>query len=198
MAAAYNLYVFHGLYPGFPIAINAVDSQNVADPNYNASFVCPQGTVRYKQADDSVSNLSNPVPIPSSGYLYSYRKNMKLRWTSAPPAMISNLVWYSSGLPYATGVQLNVAIDPNYQQSGTNLDNGQNDVLSALAGYNNSINYIAGSPLVVNSGGVTTTAGFGVQDFTAQQIQVSPSASDGATSPSPGFSQTFYMVFDEV
>src|SRR5581483_5615728 len=106
MAAANNIYVFHGVSVGNGFALNSQDSLGGADANYNASFVNPQGNVRYKQADDSLKNIANPIPIPTSGANYSFRKSMKIKWTTPPPTQISNLRWFSDGVAIATGVVL--------------------------------------------------------------------------------------------
>lgn len=150
-------------------------------------YVDTIGQIRFKQADDSNVNTANSIPIPPSGSKYSFRKQNKIKFTTAPAGAISNLRWYASGTPVQSGaVKLNVGKDASYVQGGTGLDNGSTDVLSALTGYNDSVTYIVSSPLVINAGTVLSSpsTGYGTQNYVALQLQVTSTAVPGVIGPS--------------
>lgn len=181
MIAANNIYVFHGVSPGTGIALNNIDSLGGADANYNIAFVNPQGNIRFKQADDSLKNIASPIPIPAAGFKYSYRKSMKIKWTTPPPAQITNLRLFSDGASIATGVLIRCGTDANYIQGVSGDANA--DVMSGgtLTQVADIATRTVGSPLIINAGVVATVAGFGTQDFLVQQVEVASTASAGST-----------------
>jgi len=65
-------------------------------------------TVRFKLADDTTVDNSNPITIPSSGYTRSFTKQLRLYVASAPSSYINNFKVYSEGSnDLGTGVNVN-------------------------------------------------------------------------------------------
>lgn len=176
MAAARNIYVFHGAGSGIGYALNPTDSAGNPDAGYNASFVDTPGHLRFKLADDSNKNTASPVVVPPSGSNYSFEKRTKIKFTSAPPAEIVNLRWFNTPPgTVQTGAKINVKSDVSYTQ-GTS---------SPVPGMTDSAVYTNTNPLLLNAGTVISSAGFspgfGNQPYVVCQIEVTSAAASGVT-----------------
>jgi len=55
------------------------------------------GTVRFKDADNSTVDSSNPLVVPAADSIYSYTKKLRPYMEAPPNTNISNLRWYSDG-----------------------------------------------------------------------------------------------------
>jgi hypothetical protein len=150
--------------------------------------------VRWKRADNDTVDALNPVPIPTSGTNYSWRKHTKLRIESAPANLIDNLRWFSSGNTLGTGITHYVVTDASYTQASSS------DESALIIGGVDSTTYTSGSPLTVEAGEVCDSgdtfplfAGTGgQQDYVVQQMAIESTASAG-TSPA----RTFTYRYDE-
>lgn len=186
MAASTEIIVFHGGSGGTEYSLASIQ----------AGFVNPAGHVRFKQADNSVKDTNNPIPIPDTGNPdnYSYRKNMKIKFTSAPPNKVTNLRFFAQvATAIATGVVLFVGQSATYTQ-GSGSDISSLVVPSGV----DAATYTSGSPLSITSGDVVGPAtsfgstGFGDQDYLVEQMRVSDTASAGDTSD-----RTYVFRYDE-
>jgi hypothetical protein len=66
------------------------------------------GTVRFKDADNSTVDASNPLVIPAADTIYSYTKKVRAYMEAPPNTNISNLRWYTDGSnTFGTGISVN-------------------------------------------------------------------------------------------
>lgn len=187
MAATTVVAVFHGV-SATPYRLDQVAP----------GFVDVVGNIRFKQADNSTKDTLNPIPVPRSGSKYSFRKQTKLMFLTAPPNQIQNLRWFSDGIPIQSGnVAVQVGLNAAYYQGGTNGDNGNNDIITINTGTQDvgitnaadSVAYTQFVPLTLVSGIVvhstSTFPNFGdtstTQPFLVQQMKISPGAQSGNT-----------------
>lgn len=145
--------------------------------------------IRFKTADDNTVNSSDPVPVPSTGEVFSWRKHTKL-WIEGPPDnQIENLRFYSSGTSLGTGIFHYAATTDIYTQ-GSSADES-----TKISGGVDSAVYTSGSPLTITPGVVIYTSGtptFGTQNFVVQQMGVSADAGPGNSG-----ARTFTFRYDE-
>lgn len=73
--------------------------------------------LRFKTADDNDQDTANPLVVPSSGYNYSYWKQIGLYCTVAPDNGINNLKIYCDGSIGWTGCDVMIAQVTNYAQA---------------------------------------------------------------------------------
>src|SRR3990170_5193315 len=66
------------------------------------------GTVRFKSADENTVDTTNRLQIPVAGEDYSYTKQLRAYFNSAPSVDIQNLRAYSDG---ANGFGTGVAVE---------------------------------------------------------------------------------------
>lgn len=159
MAATYEVRVAHG-----------------AGPSLSAWTA---GGRFHRGDDDPTSDGSTTfIPIPTSGTNYSWRKSFKLAVTVAPSGTVSNLRFFSDGVSWGTGITPYAMPKTAYTQASASdntalFDNSAVDLTT----------YTSGSPLSINSGTVlTTTTGYGTQDYLVIQVAVESTASPGTTS----------------
>lgn len=163
MAATYEVRSFHGSGP--------TDTLWPANGRY------------HKGDDDPTTNgATTPVVAPTSGEVFSWGKFHKLKVTAAPNGDVKNLRWFTPGTNMATGVKQYAKKVAAYTQPSSADEAG-------MAGMTDASTYIAGAPLVVNSGVVLTgTTGFGTQEYVATQVGVGSTAAPGLTT---GYTDTY-------
>lgn len=67
------------------------------------------GTVRFKDADNSTVDASNPLVIPPSGTIYSFTKKLRPYMEAPPDTQVDNLRWYTDGSNgFGTGIGVTV------------------------------------------------------------------------------------------
>lgn len=65
------------------------------------------GTIRFKNADDSTVDANNPLIVPTSSTEYSYEKQIRVNFNTAPDTNITDLECYSDGTNgMGTGVKV--------------------------------------------------------------------------------------------
>ena len=168
MVAVTEASVYHGAAPGVPSDISGA-------------------VVRFKRADNDAQDALDPVPIPSSGFNYSWRKSFKLRCpVTGPDNQITNLRFFSEGQNLGTDRILLVATAAAYVQGSLG---DESTPISAT----DVDTYTLGSPLVVNAGQVFGPAetGDGTQDFVVLQARVGPSAVAGNVLATKGLVQRY-------
>lgn len=148
MAAVTEFQVFHGVGPGTPSDVTNV-------------------TMRMKRADNDTQDDSDPVPIPTSGFSYSWRKSFKLSApVTGPDNSLENLRFFTLAQNMGTGREVFVLFPSAYTQASVS------DESSAISA-DNIDNYTTGSPKVINGGQVLGPAatGTGTQDFVVVQLR---------------------------
>jgi len=107
------------------------------------------GTVRFKNADNSTVNTSDPMVVPTAGSDYSYEKWLRLKVTVAPDTNLTNLKCYSDGsIGFGTGVT------PYAKAVATYATPSQP---TTIAGYATLASYTSGSALDLGTAAVTGT-----------------------------------------
>ncbi len=147
-------------------------------------------TVRFKLADNTTVDSSDPITIPSSGYTRSYTKQLRMYCASAPDTQIDNLRFYSDGSNnFGTGVDVmasNVGPVP-----GTDINS---NATSAVGDETDLFGLTSGSPMNIDAYHTSTVTATGVfGDVVSLQMRVASTASSGALS-----AETVTWAWDEI
>lgn len=158
MAASVEVRIHHGAAPGL------------------GSDVTGQ-TLRLKRADDDTQDALFPVPIPSVGLNYSWRKVLRLIVVTAPDNQVSNLRFFSDGGSPGAGRRVLFARSVVYTQPTVADETtaiGTTDVTTKTSGSPESIQ----PGELCNSGDVYPLAAGGAssQDYVELQLEVGPTA----------------------
>jgi hypothetical protein len=137
---------------------------------------CTGTTVRHKRADNDIQDSNNPIPVPSSGIAFGWRKSSKENFASSPAGSISNLRWFVASA-FLTGLYFGAWLNAVYTQgSDAGDDAGVTGFTDTTPNQttNNASNYLAASPLTVNAGTVLSnpSTGEGSQSFVVTQMGV--------------------------
>ena len=146
-------------------------------------------TTNRANACDLPNDVSTyPIQIPASGTKYSYFVSTQLDCTVAPPTLLDNLTWYTSGSnPFGTGVDCYCLTTPSNQYAGQasgtpgvtgNALSTVNPVTEVFA------NYTSGSPLSI-TGSTSGTGTFGY--WQTYQIYVGSTAAAGVVAGAATF-----------
>jgi hypothetical protein len=144
------------------------------------------GTVRFKAADDANVDANARLQIPGAGSIYSYTKNLRFFFNTAPSVDIQNLRAYTDGVnSFGTGVGVGYDVPaggagafPNFN---TNISGS--DIFTKTSG----------SPIdldAINTGPHTGTGYKG--DIVRMQMSVANRASPGQLTP-----ETLTFAYDE-
>jgi len=141
------------------------------------------GTVRFKSANETTVDTSNRLQIPAGGEDWSYTKQLRFYFNSAPSVDIQNLAAYTDGSSgFGTGVSVDYDTHTSFQTQ-TDADISGADVFGATAG--SSINLAT-----YNAGPYTGTGYKG--DFLRLQMGVASTANPGTLS-----AETLTFSYDE-
>ncbi len=186
MAATVNIYELNGASPG-------------------AETSKTGGTVRFKNADDAVVDLNDPLIVPGAGQEYSYEKWLRARIDDAGGfTQIDNLRAYSDGNnDFGTGVKAWYAVDGTYQapvipdeSQDPPMFNGPGtgspgDVMADLFGAT------SGAPIdmdAINTGPFTDGSPMEwIGDFLVLVMEVETTASNGVLT-----AETLTFAYDEI
>lgn len=136
------------------------------------------GTVRFKKADNSTVDLSNPLVKPGAGNDYSFEKWLRLEVTGGTYSQITNIKAYSDGANgMGTGVEVYAKAVASYATPALG---------SSITGYTDLFSYTSGSPLSLGAGPFTSTGEKG--DHLVLLARVGTTVSGGVT---PGETLTF-------
>ena len=132
----------------------------------------------------STAGTANSILIPSAGTNYSYWASFRLQITAIVGGTVNNIKFFTDGAnSLGTGVALKVNTATGYVQatgtagtSGNQLNTTNHNLLAGAPV--DAFTYTSSSPLAV-SGSSSTTGDVG--DFVVLQIEVSTTASSGAT-----------------
>jgi len=142
-------------------------------------------TVRYKRSDDDVQDANYPLPIPTSGLSFSWRKSSKINFSTTPAGAISNLRWFVTGV-FPQGIRFFARL----QAIGIYIIATAADI-AGIAGFtdtagnqtaNDATQYTSSSPLTVNAGTVLSNpnTGEGTQVFLETQMAVANNYAGGS------------------
>lgn len=171
MSASVQVHVFHG---ATPVATDIRDTE-----------------ARFKLSDDDAADLGHPVPIPSSGVGYSWRKSVKLYCVSGLGSQLGNLRYFVAAAPsdWAGTVSLLVGLKSTYTQASAADEDG-------VAGLANADLYTSSSPLTVstNAALITSNASYGSgQDYLVSQVAIAAGSTPGVKT-----ARTASFRYDEV
>ena len=162
MPAVTQVRVLHGASPGL-----GTDATNL--------------TLRMKQADDDTQDATAPIPVPSSGKAYSWRKTFLFVANTAPDNAISNLRFFSDGASLGTGRKIMFARSSSYVQA-TATD------AAATIGSTDVSTLTASSPETIQAGNLVLStdsfpsSGGSLQEFVMLQLEVGTTATAGNSS----------------
>ena len=147
------------------------------------------GTVRFKSADNSTVDTSNPLVVPAAGTEYSYTKQLRVYMEVAPSSSVSNLKWYSDGSnSFGTGIGVVAA-----NKGVTWIANVETEATETA----DLFSYASGTPL---DGDGTDAGPFipsdddsYIGDLILLQMSIASSATNGIKS-----AETLTFSFDEV
>lgn len=160
MAATTQVQVFHGAGP------TGTDATGT--------------TLRMKRADNDLADADDVVPIPESGYAYSWRKSFRLVALDAPTDRISNLRFWTNGANLGTGRTVLFATSQSYAQASAADEDtpiGGTDAASLTSGAPEVIQ--AGT--VIDEGDTFPSDGGVLQDYVQLQMRVADNALAGVT-----------------
>ena len=143
-------------------------------------------TIRFKLADDTNINSSDPLTIPTSGVTRSYTKSVRMYCATAPDTQITNLRMY----PDAAN-NFGASIDVVATNIGTTFSA---NATAALTNATDLWNYSSATPIdmdAVYATAVTATGYCG--DIIKLQMEVRPGASPGSLT-----AETITVAYDEI
>ena len=150
------------------------------------------GTIRFKNADNSTVDSSDPITIPSSGSICSYSKQVRLYCSATPDQYCDNFQMYSDGSNGWTGVTV---LASNYSASLTAGGAFVSNATPIIRTATNIFTYTSGAALnmdAVHTASVNTATGY-FGDIVILQMKVKSTASSGQLT-----SETLTFSYDEV
>lgn len=141
------------------------------------------GTIRFKNADNSTVDTSNPMVKPPSGTDYSFEKWLRFNVSGGTYTEISNIKAYSDG---ANGLGTGIGL---YAKAVTAYSTPAE--ATATTGYTSFFTYTSGSALTLGAGPYTSTGEKG--DHLVMIMTVDNTATGGMTP-----TETLTVSWDEV
>lgn len=140
------------------------------------------GVVRFKNADDAVVDLNNPMVIPATGSDWSFEKWLRLN-VSGIFTQISNLKFYTDGTSgFGTGVNTWAKSSATYTTPAE---------LTSSTGYLDAFGYTSAAPLDIGVGPYTVAGDIG--SYVVLGLEVQSTASQGTLA-----SETITFSYDEI
>ena len=141
------------------------------------------GNIRFKNADNSTVDTSNPMVKPGAGVDYSFEKWIRFNVSGGTYTEITNVKAYmDGGNGLGTGVTLYAKAVASYATPAE---------ASSVSGYTDAFTYTSGSPLTLGAGPFTSTGE--KADHLVMMLTVGTTASGGITP-----SETLSIVWDEI
>lgn len=141
------------------------------------------GTIRFKNADNSTVDTSNPMVKPGAGTDYSFEKWLRFNVSGGTYTEISNIKAYSDG---ANGLGTGIGL---YAKAVTAYSTPAE--ATATTGYTSFFTYTSGSALTLGAGPYTSTGEKG--DHLVMIMTVDNTATGGMTP-----TETLTVSWDEV
>ena len=141
------------------------------------------GNIRFKNADNSTVDTSNPMVKPGAGVDYSFEKWIRFNVSGGTYTEITNVKTYmDGGNGLGTGVTLYAKAVTTYATPAE---------ATSVSGYTDAFTYTSGSPLTLGAGPFTSTGE--KADHLVMMLTVGTSASGGITP-----SETLSIIWDEI
>ena len=141
------------------------------------------GTIRFKNADNSTVDTSNPMVKPVAGTDYSFEKWLRFNVSGGSYTEISNIKAYSDG---ANGMGTGVSL---YAKAVTAFATPAE--ATSATGYTNFFTYTSGSPLTLGAGPYTSTGE--KADHLVMMMAIDNTVSGGITP-----TETLTIAWDEI
>ncbi len=163
--------------------------------------------IRFKTADDSTINASDPIPIPGGGPVYSFWKHIYMRVTGGTFTQINNVKFFTDGSDFGTGIVTAVGDGVQVNNSGSQAGyvkalgtpgtTGTEMVAghSGVASKTDVFTFTSGSPRTVTiseAGGILDATGDRT-DYLVVQMEVQNTASPGDLAD-----ETWTFQYDEI
>lgn len=163
--------------------------------------------IRFKTGDDATIDINNPIPIPASGTIYSYWKQIYMKCTTAPSIQVNNVKFYTDGVGFGTGITVKVGNQTPTKNSGSNAgyevatgtpgDTGDEMVgaHAGLSGSTDAFTFTSASPktLSISETGSLINAIGEMTDYLILQMEVGSTASPGDKA-----NETWTIRYDEI
>ena len=141
------------------------------------------GNIRFKNADNSTVDTSNPMVKPGAGVDYSFEKWLRFNVSGGTYTEITNIKAYmDGGNGLGTGVTLYAKAVTAYATPAE---------ATSVSGYTDAFTYTSGSPLTLGAGPFTSTGE--KADHLVMMLTVGTTASGGITP-----SETLTVGWDEI
>jgi hypothetical protein len=141
------------------------------------------GNIRFKNADNSTVDTSNPMVKPGAGVDYSFEKWLRFNVSGGTYTEITNIKAYmDGGNGLGTGVTLYAKAVTAYATPAE---------ATSISGYTDAFTYTSGSPLTLGAGPFTSTGE--KADHLVMMLTVGTTASGGITP-----SETLTVGWDEI
>ena len=141
------------------------------------------GNIRFKNADNTTVDTSNPMVKPGAGVDYSFEKWLRLYVSGGTYIEITNIKAYmDGGNGLGTGVTLYAKAVASYATPAE---------ATGTAGYADAFTYTSGAPLTLGAGPYTSTGE--KADHMVMMLTVGTSVSGGITP-----SETLTFSWDEI
>lgn len=141
------------------------------------------GTIRFKNADNSTVDTSNPMVKPGAGSDFSFEKWIRFNVSGGTYTQITNVRAYSDG---ANGLGTGVLL---WAKAVTAFATPAE--ATATTGYTNFFTYTSGSPLTLGAGPYTSTGE--KADHLVMMCEVQSTATGGVTP-----TETLTIAWDEI
>ncbi len=163
--------------------------------------------LRFKTNDNATIDNADPIPIPASGNIDSYWKQVYLKCTGGTFTQIDNVKFYTDGSGFGTGITTNVGSQLPTHNSGSNagyeVATGSagasgTEMVGAHAGLSaksDAFGKTSGSPLAVTiseAGGLINASGEST-NYLVFQMNVASNAGPGNLSD-----ETWTFQYDEI
>lgn len=124
--------------------------------------------LRFKTADDATIDNQNPIPIPNTGSVNSFWKQIYLKVTGGTFTQIDNVKFYTDGSGFGTGITTYVGDDMPTKNSGSSAGY---EVATGTAGSD-------GYEIVANHAGISAkTDAFTYTSGAPKSVSISESGS---------------------
>lgn len=149
--------------------------------------------VRFKTADDSTIDANDPIPIPVSGSNFSFWKHLYLRVKGGTFTQINNVLFFTDGTDFGTGIITTVGDQNPINNSGSQASyilavgtpgtTGTEMIVghSGISSKTNVFTFDTGSPrtVTISEAGAILDAVGERTDYNVFQMEVTDAASPG-------------------
>ncbi len=175
-------------------------------PGIDTSGLGPPN-IRFKTADDSTIDANNPIPIPTGSPNFSFWKHLYFRVTGGTFTQIDNVLFFTDGSNFGTGIVTSVGDQNPINNSGSQASyilavgvvgtSGTEMIIghSGISSKTDAFSFTSGSPRTVTiseAGGILNATGERT-DYNVFQMSVASTASPGDLAD-----ETWTYQYDEI